>query len=162
MKKSLLVMVVLVGIGIAAGALVYWRCWVKVDRPRREALTALEQFRTALVGADAQVLLDKVAAPPAMEGRTATEQAEFIRKALRDEVSAEGIAALRRIGTYGPLEIVFPEEGGAWAKQAGVDPSKCVAFRAERNGIRAEVVLFEDGSSRRIVRINNVKQMAAP
>ena len=36
----------------------------------------------------------------------------------------------------------------------------CVAFKMERAGIRAEVVLLREGETYRVVRCNNVKQMA--
>ena len=37
----------------------------------------------------------------------------------------------------------------------------CVAFRLEQDNIRAEVILVREGNTHRVVRCNNVKQMAA-
>jgi hypothetical protein len=54
---------------------------------------------------------------------------------------------------------VFPQEAPFWAKAAGVEVADCVAFRGEKNGIRAEVVITTNGAYR-IIRVNNVKQMA--
>ena len=42
----------------------------------------------------------------------------------------------------------------------GVDADACMAFRAELGGPRAEVVVLVDGDCRRILRCNNVKQLA--
>ena len=67
---------------------------------------------------------------------------------------------------------MFPAEAEGWARQAGVNPDDCVAFKLDRNGLRAEVVLLKPSTlgsqsstpepSHRIVRVNNVKQMAEP
>ena len=43
---------------------------------------------------------------------------------------------------------------------AGVEVDNCVAFRMERGGIRAEVVLASAKNSYRVVRCDNVRQMA--
>jgi hypothetical protein len=75
---------------------------------------------------------------------------------------------LRKHGDYGPLTNLFPAEAEAWAKEAGVNAGDCLAFRLERPGLRAEVVLAQVGPDRRagrsfkIVRVNNVKQLAEP
>ena len=61
---------------------------------------------------------------------------------------------------FGGLSDVFPIEAAGWAEQAGVKPADCLGFKLERNGIRAEVVLVREGASYRVVRCNNVKQMA--
>jgi hypothetical protein len=89
------------------------------------------------------------------------EQTEFLTKALRDEISPEGLAVLRREGKFGALTDLFPQEAKTWAAQAGVKPEDCVAFRMERDNIRAEVVLVREGEVYRVVRCNNVKQLAA-
>ncbi|MBI4327376.1 MAG: hypothetical protein HY674_19245 [Chloroflexi bacterium] len=109
--------------------------------------------------------------PSAISSRTVPEQIEFITKALRDEISPEGIEMLRKRGQFGPLKDLFPIEAGGWAKQAGVGVEDCVAFKMERNGLRAEVVLMKPSTLNsqpstaeahfRILRCNNVKQMAS-
>ncbi len=100
----------------------------------------------------------------------APEQAEFLTKALADEISPEGLAVLQREGSFGPLATVFAAEAEGWAKQGGVKVEDCVAFKLERNGLRAEVVLAAGtplaprlsplATSMRILRCNNVKQLA--
>jgi hypothetical protein len=105
------------------------------------------------------------AIPQAIRERTPSEQAEFIRKASQDEVSDGGISVLLRDGKFGILKAIFPQQAEAWATQAGVQVDNCVAFKLEQNGVRAEVVLVcESGSAGlpafRIVRLNNVKQLA--
>ena len=87
---------------------------------------------------------------------------DFVRKALAEEVSQEGIKALQKDGQFGRLNEIFPGEAERWAEQAGVKVDDCVAFCAERNGIRAEAVLLMRGTSGMVVRINNVKQLANP
>ena len=67
---------------------------------------------------------------------------------------------LQREGSFGLLRTLFPAEAEKWAKQAGVKPEDCVAFKMERTGVRAEVVLLREGQTLRVVRCNNVKQMA--
>ena len=153
----------------------YWWQW-KQDEPRRRSLACLAELDTALHSSDPSTLLDLIALPSALQGRTRPEQTEFLTKALRDEVSAEGLAVLKREGTFGPLTNIFPAEAEAWAKQAGVKPEDCVAFKMEKNGLRAEVVLASgqkagansqkssvishQSSVLRVVRLNNVKQLA--
>ncbi len=142
-----------------------WRKWNQ-GAPRRDSLATLQTFCTAVNSNQRAELLTMVAMPQAVQGRTAPEQAEFLSKALQDEISPEGLAVLRRDGQFGSLTNLFPHEAAQWASQAGVKPEDCVAFKLERNGTRAEVVLALDSPLPnphplfRIVRCNNVKQMA--
>ena len=99
--------------------------------------------------------------PEALRSRTTSEQLEFIRKSLHDEISLEGFDVLKKHASYGPLKQLFPAEAAAWAKQAGVNPDDCVAFKLEQNGLKSEVVLVLENQSLKIVRCNNVKQLAA-
>ena len=146
-------------------AVVFWLRW-KEGEPRRLAIQTLSELDTAVHTGNSPDLLKIICTPVAVQGRTAAEQAEFLSKALADEISAEGLAVLQREGAFGPLTNIFPAEAGKWAKQAGVTPEDCVAFKLERSGLRAEVVLARDSalggphSVFRIVRCNNVKQMA--
>jgi len=147
-----------------------WFQWQR-DTPRRNSFRAVQTFATALNSGDADALLQTVVLPAAVAGRTPAEQTEFLTKALRDEISPEGLAVLRREGQFGSLQELFPQEATAWATQAGVKLEDCVAFKLERNGLRAEVMLVKLSSIEhpessiapgyRIVRCNNVKQMAA-
>lgn len=156
-------------------------CWWVRDAPRRQSLVSLTRLDTALHSANRAELLHLLVIPAAVQGRTAPEQSEFLAKALNDEISPEGLAVLRKHGDYGPLRKLFPAEAETWAKAAGVNPDQCVAFKLERKGLRAEVVLVKPSNlnpsprqseaaaagqpstseqSYRIVRVNNVKQLA--
>ncbi len=158
---GVLVCVALLGAGF------YW--WIQ-DAPRRESLVSLTRLDAALHSSNRGELLDLVILPPSVRSRGGAEQSEFLAKALNDEISPEGLAVLKARGDYGPLKELFPAEADAWCAQAGVRPDDCVAFKLERNGVRAEVVLIKpptsdfqsssDGGPYRIVRLNNVKQMA--
>lgn len=149
-------------VGLAASGLgvLLWYSW-KNDEPRRHSFQAVHTFATALNSGNADALLQTVVLPAAVSGRTSAEQAEFLTKALRDEISPEGLVVLRREGKFGPLQELFPQEAATWAEQAGVKPEDCVAFRMERDSIRAEVVLVREDEAYRVVRCNNVKQLAA-
>lgn len=140
-------------------AVVVWLRW-KGAEPRRFALQALGQLDRALHTGNSPDLLTLICTPAAIQGRTAAEQSQFLTKALADEISPEGLAVLQREGAFGPLTNIFPAEAEMWTKQASVKPEDCVAFKMERAGIRAEVVLLREGQTFRIVRCNNVKQMA--
>jgi hypothetical protein len=156
---------------IAVGALLliiaggFWLRW-KAGEPRRFALQTLGQLDAALRTGNSADLLKLICTPAAIQGRTAPEQAQFLTKALADEISPEGLVVLQRQGTFGPLTNVFPAEAEKWAKQAGVRAEDCVAFKLERRGLCAEVVLAQDSALRtphspsRIVRCNHVRQMA--
>ena len=157
------------GIALLAVAIVVTAvCWWVHDAPRRQSLASLVRLDNALHSGGHAELLDLIVLPAAVQGRTAPEQSEFLVKALNDEISPEGLAVLRKSGDYGPLRKLFPAEAEIWGKQAGVNPDECVAFKLERHGLRAEVDLVPDsppatGHSSpgfRIVRLNNVKQLA--
>lgn len=123
-------------------------------------MQALQVFRAALESSDSKLLLKLVAVPQAVRGKTPQEQAEFIRKALNNEISEDGLRVIASQGSFGPLSGVFPAEGTAWARQAGVNPDDCVALKCSNRGLKAEVVLEVHGETYRVVRCNNVKQMA--
>jgi len=114
-------------------------------------------------------LLDRLVLPSALASKTPAEQSEFIRKALRDELSPDGIALLKKRARFGPLLELFPHEATNWAAQAGVEVTNCVAFRLDRpDGLRAEVVLVTQSAIRnpqsateyRLLRVNNVTPLA--
>jgi hypothetical protein len=136
------------------------------DETRRQALQSLSTLADSLQANDSARLLQTVVMPAALQDRTVAEQTEFLTKALRDEISAEGLAVLQRDGEFGSLTNLFPTEGSVWASQAGVRPEDCVAFKLERNGLRTEVVLARQstlntqppvrGAQFRVIRCNNV------
>ena len=132
----------------------------KQGEPRRDSIKTLNVFSHALVSEDSAVLLDKIVLPRAFQGDTISEQSEFLIKALHDEISPGGVLAIKRHAAFGSLEKIFPDETAAWCKQANVNPDNCVAFKMEHAGIRAEVVLVREGNVYRVLRCNNVKQMA--
>lgn len=155
----------IVATGLAVGAVVL--LWQQ-GQPRREAVQAVARFADALASHKGAELLDAILIPAAVQSRTPAEQQEFITKALADEISPAGVAALKRHAEFGPLKSVFPQEAAAWCSQVGADANDCVAFKMERAGLRAEVVLVSNLSpatdhpspAYRIIRCNNVKQMA--
>ena len=127
---------------------------------RRAALQSVSKLASNLANPNSSELLDSIVMPAAISDRTPAEQREFIVKALTDEISPEGVLALKQHAEFGPVKSVFPNDYSKWCEQAGANPDDCVAFKMERNGIRAEVVLLREGETYRIVRCNNVKQMA--
>jgi hypothetical protein len=130
----------------------FWRH----SEPKRQCIAALETFQAALSSSDSSLLLKQIAVPKAVRGKTPQEQAEFVRKALRNELSAGGLRLLAARGSFGPLNQIFPDEGARWAAQAGVNPETCMAFRWDGRRFRTEVVLNAQGDAYRIVRCNNV------
>jgi hypothetical protein len=98
--------------------------------------------------------------PDAATSRSADDLAQWLSEVLRDEISTEGLGILGREGSFGPLRELFPEQAEPWAAVFRVAVDDCVAFRMERDGITAELVFGETASGWRILRCNNVKQMA--
>ena len=130
-----------VALAVGCGGLVWYGLW-HMGSPRRSGLAVLQQLDSSLRSGAAAACLDQIVLPAALATRTPAEQAEFITKALRDEISREGIALLQRDGRFGSLTNLFPAEAQSWAAQAGVKTEDCVAFRLDRtHGPRAEVVL---------------------
>ena len=144
-------------LSLAAALIIHWR---QEDEPRRLCRDNLQQLAVALRAGDSAALLRSIVLPQAVAGRTAAEQSEFLQKALADEISEAGVAVLANKGRFGTLREIFPDKAAQWAGQAGVKIDDCVAFKAERNGIQAEAVLVREGNSYRIVRCNNIKQLA--
>lgn len=105
-------------------------------------------------------ILDLVAVPSSIVAQSKSDQGAAIRDLLRDEVSSDGLEAIKKGAVFGPLADVFPEDAARWADDARVPVAECVAFRMERNHTRAEVVLHQTPTGYRILRCNNVKQMA--
>ena len=144
----------------AVAVLAVWVIW-RSGEPRRNSIHVLERLQTSLNSSRADALIAEIVIPPALSQRTASEQAEFLRKALRDEVSPAGITALKREAIFGSLRVVFPEQAGRWSQQAGVNVDDCVAFKMEKSGIQAQVVIYRSGSDFRILRCINVSRLAS-
>lgn len=151
--------IVLLSLGIAAVIVLYALRPVKPLAESYPATQFLVAFEADLGRNDSKAFLQKVALPATLRDRTQQEQAEFVAKAFRDEISPAGITALMSQGQHGPLRLIFPGEAEKWASVAGVRVDDCMAYRAEKNGIHAELVIATNGSSWKIVRLNNVKQM---
>lgn len=140
------------------GVWLAWHAWQK-DEPRRLCVSALEQLDQSL-RRPGTACLETIVTPANLKALTPAEQSEFIHKALRDEVTPEGIRLLKRKAQFGKLSEIFPAEADHWAAQAGVPVTNCVAFKLDQNGMRTEVVLLLEGKTSRIIRCNNVKQLA--
>jgi hypothetical protein len=145
--------VILLALGVG---LVFWQH----GEPRRAALEPVANLARVLTKPGSPDLLDAVVVPGAIRDRSSAEQQQFLEKALSDEVSPEGVLALKRHAEFGTPKSLFPNEAAVWSHQAGVNADDCVAFKMQRAGIRAEVVLRREGQAFRVVRCNNVKQMA--
>jgi hypothetical protein len=166
MKRWVAIIVVFLGVGTAF----LWYAIQRQGEVRRACVGCLRQLSETLEGGEPSRLLSLVALPEVVRGRSPAEQAEFLSKALREEVSLEGVRVLEREGWFGSSAELFPEEAEAWARQGGVETSDCVAFRMEKENLRCEVVLAKvipsdeesssGGVSYRILRVNNVRQMA--
>jgi hypothetical protein len=138
------------------GVFIFWQH----GQPRRVAVQSISRLASDLANPRGSELLDTVLMPVAIRSQTASEQQEFIAKALHDEISPEGVLAMKHHAQFGLAKLIFPDEYVNWCQQAGVDADNCVAFKMERHGIRAEVLLVREGETYRVVRCNNVKQMA--
>jgi hypothetical protein len=146
----------IIAAGLVAGVL--FLLW-QHGQNRREAVQVVSKFADDLANHRETDLLKIVLSPAAIRNQTLEEQQEFLAKALTDEISLTGVEALKQHAEFGPARSVFPDEYSAWCQQAGVDAANCFAFKMERNGLRAEVILVKEGSAYRIIRCNNVKQM---
>jgi hypothetical protein len=144
-------------IALAVGAAVL--LWQN-GQPRREALQEVFKLADNLANNHGAELLDTILIPVAIQSRTPSEQEQFLAKTLADEISPAGVAALKRHAEFGPLKSIFPNEAPVWCSQAGVNAEDCVAFKMERAGIQAEIVLVHEGKNYRVVRCKDVKQMA--
>ena len=133
-------------------------------KPRREAIDTASRLLEMIVAKDPAGMLEVVTLPasvPASSSESAG-QGKWIADLLEDEIDAEGLDAMRRHAEFGALAEIFPEEAAAWSRYGGIPVESCVAFRMERGGIRGELVFHHSPAGLRILRCNNVKQMASP
>lgn len=128
--------------------------------PQRAAMAVASDVCQQLMVGENSDVLDNVILPSVYADRTDAEKMEFLTKALRDEMSEEGLRTLLKKGEFGPLLDVFPNRGKTWAEKAGVPVDECVAFRLEQNGVVAELVIHQQGGIQRIIRANDIKQLA--
>ena len=160
LKRRTLILMTLVMLVVAVGLAFTLLFQLRQRRwPRRQALAALTDFESAL-RSRSDALLESVVLPRNMKGKSRQEALDFLQNILRDEISEEGIAVLRKKGRFGSLADIFPDRAERWERQFGVRAEDCVAFRAEIGTITTEVVLFRNGQDLRFLRINNVKQLA--
>lgn len=129
------------------------------DPAEWNALAVTGQAVTAIMESDHEQLLRTIVAPSHLARFTDAEVADFLGKALSDEVSPEGLEVMRREAQFGRLTELFPEEGPRWAQSAGVRVEDCVAFRLEKLGVVAEIGIVTSPAAR-VIRLNNVRQIA--
>jgi stress-induced morphogen len=115
------------------------------DQSRRTALLSVSRLASDLANPCGAELLDTVVMPIAFRSQTPAEQEEFVAKALADEISQKGVHALKHHAEFGSAKSIFPAEYAGWCRRAGVNPDNCVAFKMERSGVRAEVLLVREG-----------------
>ena len=149
------IFVVTTGLAVVMAVLLWRR-----GEPRRDALLEVSKLADTLANKHGSGLLEIVVMPAAVSSQTQEEQKEFIAKALADEISPEGVLALKHHAQFGLAKSLFPAEYAKWCLQAGVTADDCVAFKMEHDGIQAAVLLVHEGQTYRVVRCNNVKQMA--
>ena len=139
-----------------------WKQW-KAARPKRMAIQYLDRFSEMVTAKSVEGNpCEMVLLPSVYRQRTIQEQNDFVRKALTDEISEEGVRVITSKGEFGTLREIFPMEAESWTKPHGINPDECVAFKAFRGGIRGELVLQMHGADYRIVRCNNIRQLAGP
>lgn len=159
-RKPVIICAGLIAVIACCTVLFIMRRKTATEGPEDRALGYAEAFAQAIASPAAGDVRRMVTIPVAYRQRTDQEQEDFIRKALRDEISAEGLDVMREIGEFGPLREIFPAKAEDWTSPLGISPDDCVAFRATKGGVQAELVLFVAGEQPRIVRCNNVRQLA--
>lgn len=162
MKSKTTIVLIAFAVATACVTLFLARQRWQAKAPRRAAAEYAHGFVQRLSAADGTGggLHNMVALPAVYDQRTTQEQDDFIRRALKDEISEDGLRVLVEIGEFGPLREMFPAEAEAWTKPHGINPGECVAFRASKDSLPAELVLHVTQSGYRIVRCNNIRQLA--
>ena len=159
-RKTTIAVTILVSVAIGFIVFFVRQRW-QAEAPQRAAAEYAHLFVQRLASTDSAGvgLRDMVAMPAVYRQRTTQEQDDFIRKALKDEISGDGLRVLVQSGEFGSLREMFPAEAEAWTKPHGINPGECVAFRASRDSLQAELVLHVTQSGYRIIRCNNVRQL---
>lgn len=144
---------------MAAGIGLYF--WSSFNFATREtSLLVARQLSECIESGDLGRAKSLLKLPVSMGGKTSEEQERLMSDVLKAEVSQNGLLAINRHGRFGLLREVFPDEAEAWAKAFSVNADDCVAFSMQRNGLRAELVLWNNNGEFRVLRCNNVRQMA--
>jgi len=144
-------------LAVAVGCTVLW--WKSGDS-KRQSLNALAQLEEIITDSNRTIPRELVVLPEVAKSKSQAECDQWLREVLREELSKEGIRELKQSARFGPLKEVFPESAAKWAESAGARADDSFAFRMDRNGVTAEVVLVPGSDGFRISRCNNVKQMA--
>lgn len=156
LSRSRVTLGLLVIILLATVAAFLW----SAGNTKRSSLKTLSNLERVVNGDNQLVLQSMVILPETARNKSQAEADQWLRDVLRDEISKAGIRELKRSARFGSLTEIFPETATVWAEAAGRPPDECFAFRMERNGVTAEVVIVPDANGFRISRCNNVKQMA--
>ncbi|MBN2563472.1 MAG: hypothetical protein JXQ75_21345 [Phycisphaerae bacterium] len=99
---------------LLSGMLLYVWFGNRARDPRLCATDVLVQLDKAIrEPANSERLPAQIVLPPSVATRTIAEQVDFARKALRDEISHEGIEALRQHAQFGQALDVFPDQAVA-------------------------------------------------
>ena len=132
--------------------------WLARARAKMQAVDAGIAFAQLVELRDSAKVESLMVIPPSLVEKTPLERKALIFELLTSEISSEGAKQIASKGQFGPLKDVFPNDAAQWA--AGVPIDDCVAFRMEREGIRAELVLLKSADKHLVLRCNNVRQMA--
>jgi hypothetical protein len=149
-----------VALALVLGAWLAFQWWSQEHSPRARSAKAALALSRAVSSGDQAGVRGLVKIPEFLSGKTHSEQSQLLTELLSSEISAEGLAALRKDGQFGALREMFPTEADAWAKAFGVTADQCVAFKMKRGGLEAELVLLREGDRFLVLRCNNVRQMA--
>lgn len=150
----LITVFIMVGVGFAV--------WRITSTPKKVSFQVLSRLEDFVSNHKRPIPQELVVLPAVLADKSPSEREQWLRDVLRDEISKEGIQVLMKSARFGSLADLFPESAHTWARAAGAKPEDCYAFRMDRDGITAEVVLVPGPDGLRISRCNNVKQMAYP
>ncbi|MDB6005879.1 MAG: hypothetical protein JWR15_2866 [Prosthecobacter sp.] len=136
--------------------------WFLVRRSQRNhAASAGNQLGETIQRRDLEGMRSLVQAPAFLNDRSQPERDLLTLNLLEGEVSPEGLAILTKDGDFGPLRSIFPSEAESWSKALAVNAEECVAFRLQKGGFTAELVLHRQADDTyRVLRCNDIRQLA--
>jgi hypothetical protein len=147
---------------LIAGSIVSWLRWSS-GAERKAALIPGISLCSAISDNDHASLRGLIPAPEFLKERSPVERDELLMELIGNEISPEGLAVLARDGDFGPLKEIFPGQADSWAGAFGANADDCVAFRLQRNGTTAELVLHRlPDATYRVLRCNDIRQLAVP